>query len=78
MQLDIHRFQQLQAEQQTRQTFDDRAAHTYSTCKAIERRMIQLVRPMSLSGATLCCGARRVRAQIGFDLTPRILLHITQ
>lgn len=62
-----------------RQTFDDRV-HAYRrarACKAIEQRMIQFVRPMSLSGGTPCHGVRRARAQIGFDLTPRVLPRIT-
>ena len=46
-------------------------------CKAIEQRMIQFVRPMSLSGGTPCHGVQRARAQIGFDLTPRVLPRIT-
>lgn len=45
--------------------------------EAIERRMIQFVRPMSLSGATPCRAVRRARARIGFDLTLRVLPRIT-
>ena len=51
-------------------------AHT-RTREAIEQRMIQFIRPMSLSGATPCRGVRRATAEIGFDLTPRVLLRIT-
>lgn len=60
-----------------RQTFDDRTHTGARACKAIEQRMIQFVRPMSLSGGTPCHGVQRARAQIGFDLTPRVLPRIT-